>query len=94
MIGRRRPAYGCTVKIVAIGGGEIGRPGYPVETTELDADVVRLALERHISALVFTACSSDAPLGIGPYVTSHFHVHIHQYRAPGRCPNGDRHADD
>lgn len=34
------------VRIVAIGGGEIGRPGYPVETTALDAEVVRLTGKR------------------------------------------------
>ena len=29
-------------KIVAIGGGEIGRPGYPVETTKIDKDIINL----------------------------------------------------
>ena len=27
-------------KIIAIGGGEIGRPGYPVETTEIDKEIM------------------------------------------------------
>ena len=29
-------------KIVAIGGGEIGRAGYPVETTTIDREIIRL----------------------------------------------------
>ena len=55
-------AYGCMVsRIVAIGGGEIGRPGYPVDTTELDAEVVRLTGRRR-PRLVFlpTATCDDA----------------------------------
>jgi len=27
-------------KIVALGGGEIGRPGYPVETTAIDEEII------------------------------------------------------
>jgi hypothetical protein len=30
-------------KIVAIGGGEIGRPGYPVETTKIDREIMNLS---------------------------------------------------
>lgn len=26
-------------KIIAIGGGEIGRPGYPIETLEIDKEI-------------------------------------------------------
>ncbi len=27
-------------KIIAIGGGEIGRPGYPAETTPIDKEIL------------------------------------------------------
>ena len=27
-------------KIIAIGGGEIGRPGYPIETTQIDKEII------------------------------------------------------
>ncbi len=30
-------------KIVAIGGGEIGRPGFPVETTSIDKEIIFLS---------------------------------------------------
>ena len=35
-----------------------------------------------ISAHVIPLWSSIGALHHGPYVTSHFHVHIHQYRVP------------
>lgn len=48
------------MNLVAVGGGEIGWPGYAVETTELDAEVVRLA-EKRRPRLVFlpTVCATQ-----------------------------------
>ena len=31
------------MKVIAIGGGEIGRPGYPVETTKIDKEIIALS---------------------------------------------------
>ena len=47
------------VRIVAIGGGEMGRPGYPVETTELDAEVVRLTGRRRPRVVFLPTASQD-----------------------------------
>jgi hypothetical protein len=30
-------------KMIAIGGGEIGRPGYKVETLSIDKEIIRLS---------------------------------------------------
>ncbi len=49
------------LRIVAIGGGEIGRPGYPVETTEIDAEVVRLAGKRRPRVLFVGTATRDDP---------------------------------
>ena len=49
------------MRIVAIGGGEIGRPGYPVETTEIDAEVVRLAATPRPRVLFVGTATQDDP---------------------------------
>ena len=48
-------------RIVAIGGGEIGRPGFPVETLDLDAEVVRLAGKRRPRVLFLPTATGDDP---------------------------------
>jgi dipeptidase E len=47
-------------KIVVIGGGEIGRPGYPVETTELDKETIRLTGKSNPRFLFLPTASSDS----------------------------------
>jgi len=39
------------MKIVAIGGGEIGRPGYPIEIEEIDREIIRLSGKKHPKVL-------------------------------------------
>ena len=41
-------------KIVAIGGGEMGRPGYPVETTIIDKEIIRLTGKNKPAFTFFT----------------------------------------
>ena len=48
------------MRIVAIGGGEIGRPGYPVETTEIDKEIIRLTGKRAPKFLFLPTASSDS----------------------------------
>lgn len=47
-------------KIVAIGGGEIGRPGYPVETAKIDRETIRLTGKKHPKLLFIPTASSDS----------------------------------
>ena len=47
-------------KIIAIGGGEIGRPGYPVETTKIDREIIRLTQKSHPKLLFIPTASSDS----------------------------------
>ncbi len=47
---------------MAIGGGEIGRPGYPVETMELDAEVVRLTGKRRPRVVFLPTATHDDPV--------------------------------
>jgi dipeptidase E len=47
-------------KIVAIGGGEIGRPGFPVETTKIDKETIRLAGKKCPRLLFLPTASSDS----------------------------------
>lgn len=49
-------------KIVAIGGGEIGRPGQPVETTAIDEEIIELSGKKHPRLLLLPTASSDSPL--------------------------------
>lgn len=46
--------------IVAIGGGEIGRPGYPVETTAIDQAAIALTGRDEPRVLFLPTASSDA----------------------------------
>jgi len=48
------------MKIVAIGGGEIGRPGYPVETTEIDKEIIKLTGKKSPKMLFIPTASSDS----------------------------------
>jgi len=48
------------VKIVAIGGGEIGRPGFPVETTKIDKELIRLTGKKNPKLLFIPTASSDS----------------------------------
>jgi peptidase E len=55
------PGIGETqMKIVAIGGGEIGRPGFPVQTMEIDQEIIALS-EKEKPNLLFvgTALGDD-----------------------------------
>lgn len=58
-------------KIVAIGGGEIGRPGYPVETTKIDKEIIRLTGKTNPKVLFIPTASSDSD-GYYEIVQKHF----------------------
>jgi len=47
-------------KIIAIGGGEIGRPGYPIETTPIDKEIIRLTGKKNPKLLFVPTASSDS----------------------------------
>ncbi|MEK7167291.1 MAG: Type 1 glutamine amidotransferase-like domain-containing protein [Patescibacteria group bacterium] len=47
-------------KIVAIGGGEIGKPGYPVETTKIDKEIIQLTGKKNPMLLFIPTASSDS----------------------------------
>lgn len=47
-------------KIVTIGGGEIGRPGHPVETTKIDRELIRLTGKKSPKVLFIPTASSDS----------------------------------
>lgn len=49
------------MKIVAIGGGEIGRPGYPIETERIDREIIRLTGKRRPKVLFLPTASGDDP---------------------------------
>ena len=55
-----------TQRIIAIGGGEIGRPGYPVETLAIDRETIRLSGRKHPKVLFLPTASGDS--------TSYFEV--------------------
>jgi len=63
-------------KIIAIGGGEIGRPGYGVETTAIDKEILSLTGKIKPLLLFLPTASSDADL----YVET---VHKHFGRSLG-----------
>jgi dipeptidase E len=46
--------------IIALGGGEIGRPGYPVETTEIDKEIIRLSGKEKPKLLFIPTATSDS----------------------------------
>lgn len=45
-------------KIVAIGGGEIGREGYDIETLEIDREIIKLT-NKKIPTLLFVPTASE-----------------------------------
>ena len=47
-------------KIIAMGGGEIGRPGYPIETTQIDKEIIRLTGKKNPKLLFVPTASSDS----------------------------------
>lgn len=59
------------MKIVAIGGGEIGRPGYPVEATEIDKEIIKLTGKNNPKLLFLPTASSDSE-GYVNVVHEHF----------------------
>ncbi len=48
------------MKIIAIGGGEIGRPGYPVETTKIDKEAIALTGKKNPRILFVPTASFDS----------------------------------
>jgi dipeptidase E len=58
-------------KIVTIGGGEIGRPGYSVETTKIDRELIRLTGKKSPMVLFIPTASSDSE-GYYKTVQKHF----------------------
>lgn len=47
-------------KIIAIGGGEIGRPGYPIETTAIDKEIICLSGKKNPKLLFLPTASNDS----------------------------------
>lgn len=47
-------------KIIAIGGGEIGRPGFPVETTKIDKEIIKLTGKEKPKLLFIPTASADS----------------------------------
>jgi len=58
-------------KIIAIGGGEIGRPGFPVETTSVDKEIIKLTGKKNPKLLFIPTASSDSE-GYYKTVEKHF----------------------
>ncbi len=58
-------------KIIAIGGGEIGRPGCPVETTKIDQETIKLTGKKRPKLLFIPTASSDSESYV-PVVQKHF----------------------
>ncbi|MDD3190155.1 MAG: Type 1 glutamine amidotransferase-like domain-containing protein [Candidatus Pacebacteria bacterium] len=51
-------------KIIAIGGGEIGRPGFSIETEEIDKEIIGLAGKKRPRLLFVPTASLDSALYI------------------------------
>lgn len=47
-------------KIVAIGGGEIGRPGFEIETKKIDEEIIKLTGKKNPRLLFIPTASSDS----------------------------------
>ncbi|MGV8161815.1 MAG: Type 1 glutamine amidotransferase-like domain-containing protein [Candidatus Nanoarchaeia archaeon] len=47
-------------KIIAIGGGEIGRPGQSIETKAIDLEIIKLTGKKHPNLLFIPTASSDS----------------------------------
>ena len=58
-------------KIIAIGGGEIGRPGHPIETTSIDKEIIKLTGKKNPKLLFIPTASSDSEL-YSEAVKNHF----------------------
>ena len=58
-------------RLIAIGGGEIGRPGYPVETTSIDLEIIRLTGVSRPKLLFIPTASGDSE-GYMDVVHEHF----------------------
>ena len=58
-------------KIIAIGGGEIGRPGYPATTTKIDKKIIRLSGKKSPKLLFIPTASLDSE-GYIKSVEKHF----------------------
>ncbi len=48
------------MKLVAIGGGEIGRPGTSIETESIDTEIIRLTGKAHPRLLFISTASGDS----------------------------------
>ncbi len=62
-------------KIVALGGGEIGRPGYQIETTQIDKEIIKLTGKKHPKLLFIPTASSDSG-GYVKVVREHFGMRL------------------
>jgi len=49
-------------KIIAIGGGEIGRPGFKIETKEIDEEIIKLTGKKNPRLLFIPTASSDSKI--------------------------------
>lgn len=58
-------------KIIAIGGGEIGRPGHPIETSEIDKEIIRRTDKQKPNLLFIPTASSDSE-GYVQVITDYF----------------------
>ena len=63
--------YTSSMKIVAIGGGEIGKPGSKVETGSIDQEILRLTGKKKPNILFIPTASSDSE-GYAKVVEQHF----------------------
>lgn len=62
-------------KIVAIGGGEIGRPGYACTTLPIDKEIIRLSAKKRPKLLFIPTASSDSELYVKT-IKKHFGVRL------------------
>lgn len=49
------------IKLIAIGGGEIGRPGYSIETLPIDKEIIKLTGKKHPKLLFIGTATKDWP---------------------------------
>lgn len=47
-------------KIIAIGGGEIGREGYAIETLEIDKEIIKISNKKQPNVLFIPTASDDS----------------------------------
>ena len=57
--------------IVAIGGGEIGRPGFPIETTAIDTHIIGLIHKSTVNVLFIPTASGDS-MSYSEIFTKHY----------------------